>query len=298
MLGSGSAMRTKQYTMKERYLAIVLLDIIGSTAFVQKHGALKAAKWFQYHDRMARNLCMRFSGREIDRSDGFLMSFDNPADAVNFALAYQEKVPAKTHLNARIGVHWGKVIEVTQDELWQAVGAKSVELEGISKNIAARTMSLCGARQVLLTSEAMHAVKGRTNGFTPRGTRYACVGAYKFKGVREPHTLYAVGQTIESLQPPKGSEKAKRVGGAKYIRLRARDRKLKEWFWWAMYRLAIISAIYLLYVFHHIISHPVARDLFGLNDFSWIDGVNEFFIDAYNYFTEGHSDDGKRFKWK
>jgi len=284
--------------MKERHLAIVLLDIIGSTAFVQRYGALKAAEWFQYHDRMTRNLCLKFNGREIDRSDGFLMSFDNAVDAVNFALTYQDKIPPKTRLNTRIGIHWGKVIEVTQDELWQAVGAKSVELEGIAKNIAARTMSLCGAGQVLLTNEAMLAVKGRTNGFTPRGTRYACVGAYKFKGVREPQTIHAVGQTIESLQPPKGSEKVKRVGGPKYIKLRARDRKLKEWFWWVMYRLAFVSALFYLYVFYHIISHPMARDLFGLNDFSWIDGVNEFFIDMYNHLVEGHTNDQERFKRK
>ena len=236
-------MGREQYTLKEKYLAIVLLDIIGSTAFVQHYGALKAAKWFQYHDRMTRGLCLKFNGREIDRSDGFLMSFDNPVDAVNFALTYQDKIPVKTRLNARIGVHWGRVIEVTQDELWQAVGAKSVELEGISKNIAARTMSLCGPGQVLLTKDAMSVVKGRTNGFTPKGTRYACAGAYRFKGVREPQVIYTVGQTLESLQPPKGSEKVKRVGGPKYIRSRARDRKLKEWFWWVSYRLAFILSL-------------------------------------------------------
>ena len=291
-------MSAKQYTLKEKYLAIVLLDIIGSTAFVQRYGALKAAEWFQYHDRMTRNLCLKFNGREIDRSDGFLMSFENPTDAVNFALTYQSKIPTKTRLNTRIGVHWGKVIEVTQDELWQAVGAKSVELEGISKNIAARTMSLCGAGQVLLTDKAMEAVKGRTNGFTPRGTRYACVGAYRFKGVRQPQTIYAVGQTLESLQPPKGSDKVKRVGGPKYIKLRARDRKIKEWFWWAVYRLSVISTLYLMFVFYHTISHPMARDLFGLNWFSWIDGVNEFFIDVYNFLKEGYENDWKRFKRK
>ena len=31
----------------------------------------------------------RFNGREIDRSDGFLMSFDSTIDAVNFSLEWQ-----------------------------------------------------------------------------------------------------------------------------------------------------------------------------------------------------------------
>ena len=70
----------------ERYLTMVLLDLIGSTAFVQKAGAMKGAQWLQYHDRLARSLVYRFNGREIDRSDGFLLSFERPLDAVNFAL--------------------------------------------------------------------------------------------------------------------------------------------------------------------------------------------------------------------
>ena len=73
--------------MKKINLAIVLLDIIGSTAFVQRYGAVKAAQLFQYHDRLARSLIYKYNGREIDRSDGFLCSFDRVIDAVNFALA-------------------------------------------------------------------------------------------------------------------------------------------------------------------------------------------------------------------
>ena len=211
------------FTLKEKKLAIVLIDIIGSTAFVQKFGAIKAAEWFQYHDRLTRNLCYKFKGREIDRSDGFLMSFDRTIDAVNFALHYQQTVPIKTKLNARVGIHWGKIIEVTQDELYEAMGAKKIELEGISKNIAARTMSLCEASQVLMTKEAFEVIKNRTNAWTPKGTRYVCVGLYEFKGVRDPVQIYAVGTTIESLQPPKGNEKVKRLGGPKKIKSKIPD---------------------------------------------------------------------------
>ena len=207
-------------TLKEKKLAIVLIDIIGSTAFVQKHGAQKAAEWFQYHDRMTRNLCYKFNGREIDRSDGFLMSFERPIDAVNFALTYQLNIPIKTRLGARIGIHWGKVIEVTQDELYEAMGAKKIELEGLSKNIAARTMSICEAQQVLITKDAFDVIKNRTNAWTPKGTRYTNVGLYQFKGVKEPIQIYAVGTTIESLQPPKGNEKVKRLGGPKRLNLK------------------------------------------------------------------------------
>ena len=231
--------------IKERRLAIVLLDLIGSTAFVQKAGAIKAAEWLQYHDRMTRTLMYRFDGREIDRSDGFLVSFERIVDAVNFALTYQQSIPQRTKLNTRIGIHLGVVAEVTQDELDTLGGAKPIELEGVVKNIAARTMSVCMAGQVLLTSEAMAAIKGRTNKFTPKGTRYVCVGLYRFKGVREPVSLYAVGSTLQSLQPPPSSEKVKRLGGPKKVRSRARDRKILEWFWWLIPRILIIELIYI-----------------------------------------------------
>jgi len=259
-----------EYT--ERYLAIVLLDLIGSTAFIQRVGAMQGARWLQYHDKLARSLVYKFDGREIDRSDGFLLSFERPIDAVNFALHYQQSIPAKTKLGARIGVHWGKVVEVKQDELHTLVGAKSIELEGIAKNICARTMSLCQAGQVLLTVEAMLAVKRRTNTFTPKNTRYALAGEYRFKGVKKPQLIYTVGATIESLQPPPSSEKAKKVAGPRKIKSRMRDRKLKEWLAWVMYRLAFGLCLWFCLVAFPILSNKHSRLMMGLDDyFYWLD---------------------------
>ncbi len=259
----------------ERKLAIVLLDLIGSTRFVQRVGARRAAEWLQYHDRLTRSLMFKFQGREIDRSDGFLLSFERPIDAVNFALLYQASIPAKTRLDTRIGIHWDVVVEVKQDELYTLGGAKSVELEGIAKNIAARTMSLCQAGQVLLTEEAFNAVKNKTNHWTPPKTRYVCVGLYKFKGVSEPQVIYAVGQTIESLQPPPSSEKVKRLGGPKRVRSRARDRRIMEWVVWLNWRLSIL--IFLAFVIGDwkILSDPHWRQYWSLDGlFWWIDYIS------------------------
>jgi class 3 adenylate cyclase len=261
---------------KERQLAIVLLDLIGSTAFVQRVGARKAAEWLQYHDRLTRSLIYKFQGREIDRSDGFMLSFDRCIDAVNFGLHYQQSIPAKTKIQARIGIHWGAIIEVKQEELYVGVGAKGIELEGISKNIAARTMSLCGAGQVLLTKEAMTVVKHRTNSFTPKGTRYALAGEYRFKGVRETQIIYTVGTTIESLQPPKGSDKVKRLGGAKRIKSRLRDKKFKELLWFILSRTALIFVLYFLTIFVPFIIDPHKRLMSELTYFAFIDPIIQF----------------------
>ena len=260
----------------ETKLAIVLLDLIGSTKFVQRAGAMKAAKWLQYHDRLTRSLILKFNGREIDRSDGFLLSFERPVDAVNFALHYQQHIPPKTKLQCRIGIHWGIVVEVKQDEIYTLGGAKQVELEGVAKNIAARTMSLCGAGQVLLTQEAMKAVKHRTNRFTPKGTRYALAGEYRFKGVRETQIIYTVGCTIESLQPPKGSEKVKRLGGPKRIKSRMRDKKLKEWIWFLLTRTALVFICCLVTMIGPALLDKHKRLMSGLEMwFGWIDPIAE-----------------------
>lgn len=263
--------------MRERRLTIVLLDLIGSTAFVQKAGPLKAAKWLQYHDRLTRSLMHRFSGREIDRSDGFLMSFERTIDAVNFALHYQAKVPLKTRLQTRIGIHVGIVAEVQQHELDVMVGAKMIELEGIAKNIAARAMSLSRAGQVLLTEAAFREVKGRTNAHTPKHTRYALAGLYRFKGVKAPITVYCVGVTTESLQPPQGSEKVKRLGGPKRVKSRLRHMRALELTKWIMYRLAALSALIIMAHLLKWIARPSARRLWGLDHapWTWADPIRE-----------------------
>ena len=252
------------YKLKETYLTIVLLDLIGSTAFVQKVGPIKAARWLQYHDRLARSLCYKFNGREIDRSDGFLLSFDSVIDAVNFALKYQETVPPKIKINCRIGIHWGRVVEVHQHELTIGMGVKQVELEGVAKNIAARTMSLCEGGQVLLTEEAMDKVRGRSNMHTPKNTRFACMGLYQFKGVKVPQVIYAVGATIQSLQPPKGGEKVKRLGGPKKIKKRARDRAIVDWVSWVFWRAGFVSIIMWIWALTPILIDPVKRSMLGL----------------------------------
>ena len=260
-------------TLRDRELSLVLLDIIGSTAFVQQAGRVRAAKWLQYHDRLARNLIYRFNGREIDRSDGFLLSFEQPIDALNFALQYQRTVPQKTKLQARIGVHTGLVVEVQQDELMVGIGAKGIELEGVAKNIAARVMSLCQEGQVLITKTTMSKIKNRTNAYTPKGTRFACVGLYKFKGVREAYEVYAVGESIESLQPPPDSDKVKRLGGPKYIKSRARDRKVKEWIYWFFWKFAFLVGLYWVYLIGYVFIHKPSRTLFGLYGYEWIDRI-------------------------
>lgn len=250
--------------MKERYLAIVLLDIIGSTSYVQRYGAKKAALLFQYHDKLTRSLIYKNNGREIDRSDGFLCSFDTVADAVSFGVDYQSELPKKTKLQCRIGIHWGTIIEVKQHEYYVTANAKKFELEGINKNIAARIMSICLPKQVLLSEQAMRQYKNRPAKRMKKGIFYACVGLYKFKGVKEAYKIYAIGTETNSLQPPKSSSKVKRLGGPKYIRKKARNKNILEWIL-TIYKIsAWIAIIGWTYFLISILLNPKQRWIFGL----------------------------------
>jgi class 3 adenylate cyclase len=261
--------------LKHTYLALVLLDLVGSTAFVQKVGPIKAARWLQFHDRLARSVCYKNNGREIDRSDGFLMSFDSMSDAVKFALEYNKRVMPKTGLKARIGIHWGEIVEVHQDELFVGVGAKKVELEGISKNIAARTMSLADPSQILLTKDAFKRLVATPALRLPKELRSACVGLYNFKGVAELQEIYSVAEDVDLLQPPKGNEKAKRLGGPKYIKKRLRDRKIKDWFK-SFYKTAAPFAVsFSVYAIYKISLSHTLQQLFGLELLSALSPYSE-----------------------
>lgn len=267
----------KTLNMKKVTLAIVFLDIISSTKFVQKNGATVSAAWFQVHDKLARSLVYKHQGREIDRSDGFMLSFETIGHAISFALAYQKTIPNKTPFNSRIGIHWTNVVEVIQDDKYTSAGAKRVELEGIGKATAARCMSICQKKQILLTKDAYLKLKAAKDihKFIDKETRTALVGLYQFKGVKNPQEIYAIGNSIEVLQPPPNSEKVKRVGGAKKIKSRARDRKIKEWFWHLAPKLAIISVLFIIYSFVPILRNELLRKSLGINDyFFWIDYID------------------------
>lgn len=270
--------------MKRVKLAIVFLDIIASTAYVQKYGAVTAARLFQYHDSLTRSLIYKFDGREIDRSDGFLCSFIAPIDAVNFALAYQKTIPKKTKLRCRIGIHWDEIVEVQQKDMYVLANAKRVELEGIAKNIAARTMSICEANQVLVTGSVYSKIRHRSNRYTPKTTLFACAGMYKFKGVKDLQKIYILTEDIDALKPPIGNEKAKRIAGPKEIRIRAKNRKLKHWYVYFRNRLAVASSLYLLYLFFLVILNPESRKIFNIySDFLWLDKLIALIISILTY---------------
>ena len=249
----------------EANIAIVLTDIIGSTKFVQKNGSYSAAKWFGAHDKAVMNFIARHNGQLIDASDGHLMMFPSVSDAIGFAFEYKKFLRKKKFpFRSRVGIHWDKMLIVKSEAHMVRAGGKRINLEGIGKNIAARTMSICGEEQILMSKQAYMQYKkfGHRSNYIPKKALSALVGLYRFKGVSEPEAIYAIGLIQAQLQPPPDGEKAKRIGGAKKIKTRLRDKQIKELFFWLLYRVFFIYTAILFWILINISNKFHANSLF------------------------------------
>ena len=287
----------------ETDIAIVLTDIIGSTKFVQRNGSRVAAKWFGVHDKAVMSFIQRHNGRLVDASDGHLMYFGSVGDAIAFAFDYKKYLRMKKFpFRSRVGIHWDRMLIVKSEEHLVRAGGKRINLEGIGKNIAARTMSLCSQEQILLSSAAYKAYRqsGHRNRFIPKNALVALVGLYKFKGVSEPEAIYAIGMIQLQLQPPTDSEKAKRIGGQKKIKTRLKHKKWSEIFWWVIYRIAFIELLFVIYFALYIsMNDSLNRFVYDISgiDFKYILGwthpILEFIYNSLNKVFENAKDNIK-----
>ncbi len=119
--------------------ALVVTDVVDSTHLASRLGdAANAALW-DAHDAVARGLLAAFRGTEIERTDGMLALFDDPGDAVAFALGYHRALAGLSPpLVARVGVHVGDLAVRPNPPDQVARGAKAIEVDGVALAVAAR----------------------------------------------------------------------------------------------------------------------------------------------------------------
>ena len=197
---------------------LLLCDLVASTQLVERVGDASAADLLARHDRFARDLLSTFNGREIDKSDGFLLLFERPIEAVRFALAYQAKLRElgatfDSSMASRVGIHLGEVVLRANAPEDVARGAKPLEVEGLAKAIAARVMSLAGSGRILLTRAAYDFARRAAVGTKDEAPlRWAVHGRYRLAGVEDPVEVCEVaGPQGPGLTPPPNSEKAQRA---------------------------------------------------------------------------------------
>jgi class 3 adenylate cyclase len=145
--------------MKRTSRTLVLTDLVDSTALTRRVGDGRSAVLFERFDKLTRTLLAEHGGVEIDRTDGFLMTFESSQGAVRFCIALHGGLARLSQqegetLKVRVGVHHGEVVLRSNTEQDVSRGAKPVEVEGLAKPLAARVMSLAAGGQTLLSGAA------------------------------------------------------------------------------------------------------------------------------------------------
>ena len=189
---------------------LLLLDLVDSTRLAERLGDEGMAAFWFAHDRLARDLLEAARGREIDKSDGFLLLFESPGDAVQFAFAYHRALPGlHPAASARAGIHVGPVSLRRNADADVARGAKPVEADGLAKPIAARVMSVAGPGQTMLTAEA-------AKGATGAGVRVRSAGHWRLQGLKRPIRLFEAvsghAPLVRAVDSPKGLRVVRRRG--------------------------------------------------------------------------------------
>ncbi len=185
---------------------LLLTDVVDSTKLSQDIGDAVMARLWAAHDRAARDLLPAWRGREIDKTDGMLLLFDAPADAIGYALAYQQALQAlEPPLQARAGLHVGAVTLRENSAADVARGAKPIEVDGAAKAVAARVMSIALGGQILLSADARRSVD------VHQGLRLQSHGHWRLKGIDEPIELFEAGGPRARFIPPPDADKAYRV---------------------------------------------------------------------------------------
>ena len=194
--------------MDDAPVALLLTDLVDSSALAARLGDEAMAQLSAQHDRVARDLLRQWRGHEIDKTDGFLLLFAQAADAMAYARDYHRALAAlPVPLKARAGLHVGHVTIRAAPDDDVALGAKPFEVDGVSKPLAARVMSAALGGQTLLTRAAVDALGATT-------LRVVAHGHWAVKGLPQPLELFEAGAPedgIAPFEPPPDSAKVWRV---------------------------------------------------------------------------------------
>lgn len=180
---------------------MVVCDLADSTALIDRLGDRQAAALLRKHDRMTRALVDQYDGQEIDKTDGYLLLFERPTQAVAFALAYQRGLRYMSEaeeitIRARVGIHVGDVMMWENPAEDIARGAKPVEVEGLAKPVAARLATLARPQQILLSGVAATIARRGQDEIDEDNTdvMWKSHGRFHIRGVAEVTEVFEVGE--------------------------------------------------------------------------------------------------------
>jgi class 3 adenylate cyclase len=127
---------------------VLFTDLVNSTVRLAELGDREWKHLLELHDAAVRRQLDRHAGREIKTTgDGFLATFDTPAEAIRCARGIRQSLES-LGIEVRVGVHTG------QCDLY------GDDIAGIAVNLAARVCARGEAGQILVTSTVRDLVAG------------------------------------------------------------------------------------------------------------------------------------------
>ena len=176
------------------FVTLLLTDIEDSTALLRQLGA-RYASLLRAVRTLIRQAVRRAGGREVDaRADEFFAVFTRPQAAVEAAVALQRALAARSwpdqvQCRVRVGIHSGRPT------------VSDAGYVGLSVHTAARVSFAAHGGQILVTPEAISAMKGSP----PPGVAFRDLGAHRLPGIPGLQPLFQVEADglQEDFDPPR-----------------------------------------------------------------------------------------------
>ena len=156
-------------------------DMVGYSRMIDKDES-QGIKLLEIHNELLSELIYESNGKIVKFiGDGIFSIFDSATDAIECAIIIQNKLDKRNskedennHINIRVGIHIGDIVE------------KNKDLYGDGVNIAARIepISLTGG---IIISESVYKSTQADKKFNIRK-----IGSVKLKNITNPHTLFHV----------------------------------------------------------------------------------------------------------
>jgi class 3 adenylate cyclase len=152
-------------------LTLLFTDIVASTEAAERLGDRAWKHLLATHEEAVRGVLGMHRGREAGTTgDGFVATFDAPAQAIRCALAIAA-TSRQLGVEVRAGVHTGEVEMAGRD------------LRGLAVHLAARIMSAAGPGEVFVSATARELASGAGLEFEDRGSQ-------TFKGIAGERQVY------------------------------------------------------------------------------------------------------------
>lgn len=162
--------------LARRLRAVLFVDVVDSVRLMQRHEEATIRRWKDFITAVTNDELPRRQGRLVkSQGDGMLLEFESAVDAVECAIAMQDRAsaaessfPAEQRIRLRIGVHLADVI------------ADEIDLYGDGVNLAARLRDLGGPQEIVISAAVRDQL---ADGL---GVTIEDLGEHKLKGIDRP----------------------------------------------------------------------------------------------------------------